>query len=289
MSVADFEKAIHWLRTTGKERVILLGGEPTLHPFFKEFLEICRANHMIVAVLTNMNFDQRIRDMLCAYDRCWLQANVNHPSTYKDGEYARVQDNIKAIIKKKIVGLRYIIGGENDDFHDIIRLAKDIKGQIRFSVANSPLICDGVIRCGQEQLRDIYVKEKIVNFLEACRHAKVHAVFARPVPQCLFSPAEIRAYRKNAIKFKCFVGRDGNYAARINVNPGLSVVACYGVPILGPALTSFGDYQALSDFYKEHFVRLRRTPAMPECSRCESFLNDQCQGGCLSERFYAHG
>lgn len=115
------------------------------------------------------------------------------------------------------VVLRYNIYEKNYDAGPILQLAKEIKSTIRFSVVNSPL-CGKTVAKDIDDAKNIYRKERIVWFIEACCRERMGAFFARPVPKCLFSQQEIRRYRSNAIKFKCYVGRKGNYAARYSAD-----------------------------------------------------------------------
>lgn len=284
ISIDNFNKIITWLKKNNKKKIILLGGEPTQHGEFKEILNICKKNSMDIRILTNMMFDDSVLRLINEYNGCVLQANINHPSTYKDNMYNIVYYNIKKMYKRVGIILRYNIYSGNEDYRPIINLAKETNSHIRFSLINSPLKCEISLKQRQAYLRQMHSKDKISNFIDACDKVGVFAFFARPVPKCIFSKDELRRYKKNGIKFKCYVGRDGDYAARLNVNPDLTIRACYGVPICGPAIDSFKDYKELSQYYKDDFIQLRRIPAVPECISCKEFIADVCQGGCLSEK-----
>jgi len=281
----NFERILKWLRKNKKDKIILLGGEPTGHPDFKGILKIAEGNKMQVAILTNlMCSDEALKAMLDYRGYLVLQANINHPHTYKNYSYNLVYDNIKKIHNgKRIIVLRYNMYKENYDFGNILKLAKEINACIRFSVTNSPIGCEGSPKKNKD-FREMYPKDRIMDFLDTCNREKVSVFFARPVPKCIFNQEEIEKYRKNAIKFKCYIGKGGDYSARSIVNPDLSVLGCYGVPIKGPQLTSFKSIRELSDYYKGHFIRLRKIPLKQECLDCKDFLHDICQGGCLSEK-----
>jgi len=51
--IDEYEKAIKRFLTKGGEKVNLLGGEPTLHPFLKELIEINRNNRLRTTIYTN--------------------------------------------------------------------------------------------------------------------------------------------------------------------------------------------------------------------------------------------
>lgn len=285
ITLDDFEKTIKWLRENNKEKIILLGGEPTQHANFEEILAICSKYQMYIVLLTNMAFGDSIVKAISQYKRCVLQANVNGPATYPKEIYERVCSNVRRLYTNVVaVVLRYNIYKDNSDFTAIVKLAKDINSSIRFSLINSPLNCESGVKQNREHVENVYEKKSIVRFLDTCEKEKVSAFFARPVPKCLFSQEEIQKYKKNGIKYKCYVGRNDDYAARVNIQPDMSVMACYGVPIRGPKVTSFKSYQELSEYYKDSFIKLRKIPAMSKCQTCPEYLNNVCQGGCLSER-----
>ena len=285
ISLDNFEKILKWLRKNKKDKIILLGGEPTLHPDFRDILRISEGNKMRIAILTNMICNGKNIQAMVNYKRYLvIQANINNPATYRGPSYALAYDNIKRLYNAKCnVILRYNMYKDNYDFDNIVRIAKEINARIRFSAINSPVSCQKGAK-KNENFREMYPKDKIIEFLDSCDKERVSAFFARPVPKCIFNQEEIRKYKKNAIKFKCYIGKNGDYAARLVVNPDLSIMGCYGVPIKGPAITSFKSIKDLSDYYKGHYIRLRKIPLTQECVNCPDYLNDICQGGCLSEK-----
>jgi len=287
MTLFDFESLLQWLKKNNKNKIILLGGEPTQHKEFPEILALCERYRFSVALLTNMLFDKTIARCLSTYKyNLIVQANVNHPDTYVDDTYRTVIDNVEYLYDKVVFSLRYNLYHKSYDSSDIIKLAKRTRSIIRFSLTNSPLSCEGKDRKTTVHTHyfDPNNQNVIRSFIEACEKAGVSAYFARPIPKCYFTKKEILRYKKNGIKFKCYIGRNGDYAARLNVNPDLTVLGCFGVPIQGPPITTFKTYHDVSAFYEEHFVRLRSVPAMQECSSCYAYFDGSCQGGCLSER-----
>jgi MoaA/NifB/PqqE/SkfB family radical SAM enzyme len=285
ISLDNFEKIMKWLRKNKRNKIILLGGEPTLHADFKQILKISERNNMGLAILTNLMFNKESLKAIIDYKGYLsIQANINNPDTYKDHSYDLVYDNIKKIhYAKRNIVLRYNLYKDNYDFTNIVKIAKEINACIRFSVTNSSIGCEGRAE-RNKNFKVMYPKDKINDFLGICNKNGVSVFFARPVPKCIFNQQEIEKYKKNAIKFKCYVGRYGDYTARLNVNPDLSVMGCYGVTIKGPALTSFKNIKQVSDYYKGHYVRLRKTPLVQKCIKCPELLNDVCQGGCLTEK-----
>ncbi len=281
----NFEKILKWLRKNKRDRIILLGGEPTVHPDFKYILKIAESNKMNVAILTNLMCNEEAIEAIINYrGYLVLQVNINNPNTYRDHGYDLVYANIKKIHnQKRTIVLRYNLYKENYDSANVVKVAKEINGCIRFSVINNPIGCGGRSE-KNKNFREMYPRDKIMGFLDTCNRQKVSVFFARPIPKCIFNQEEIKRYKKNAIKFKCYVGKGGDYTARLIVNPDLSVMGCYGVPIKGPEITSFKDIKELSEYYKGHYVRLRKTPLTQECINCQDFSNDICQGGCLSEK-----
>ena len=281
----NFERILKWLRKNKRDKIMLLGGEPTAHPDFKQILKISASNRIRVVLLTNlMCNDETISAIVNYRGYLSVQANINNPDTYRGYDYGLVYANLKKIYNgKRVIVLRYNMYKDNYDFANIVKIAKEVNGCIRFSVTNSPIGCEGRSE-KNKNFRAMYPKDKITDFLNTCNREKVSLIFARPMPKCIFNQEEIKKYKKNAIKFKCYVGRDGDYTARLVVNPDLSVMGCYGVSIRGPALTSFKNIREISDYYKGHYIRLRKIPLAQECINCPDFLNDICQGGCLTEK-----
>jgi sulfatase maturation enzyme AslB (radical SAM superfamily) len=60
MSVDTFLKLVLWAKEKGWKDIRFLGGEPTIHPYFTEMLNICYKNKMNVGMSTNNIFSSQI-------------------------------------------------------------------------------------------------------------------------------------------------------------------------------------------------------------------------------------
>lgn len=286
VSVSDFQKVVVWLKKNNKNKLIILGGEPTLHSKFKELMNIAEKNNIIVMMLTNFLFDEDTASFIASKKRLMLQANINHPDTYRSGQYDIVVRNLKYLnIRVPGLVLRYNIFEESQDYSYMVDLAKMHKTPIRFSIINSAIGSAVKASVTKDTIQTVYKKNTMISFLNECKQHGVNAYFARPVPACLFTEAERKELLKNnGLKYKCYIGRNGNYALRVNVNPDLTLLGCYGVPIKAPRLTEFESINSISDFYKSDFKCLRKMAVMEECNCCSYYINDECQGGCMSEK-----
>lgn len=288
MTIEEFEHLMEWMKKNRLKRIIIMGGEPTQHARFSHLLERCMSNNMEVGLLTNMLFDDAVLKAIKKYMfPLYIQANINHPDTYKKGEYEKIKNNFKKLYRS-VSGfiIRYNLHGKNCDSAAVVRLARSIHSPIRFSLTNSPVGCEGRENAVTPSIETLKVRgaQQIRQFLKMCKKHKVAAFFARPVPQCMFSEEERSMYAYNGIKYRCYVGRDGDYASRLNVNPDLTIMGCYGVPVLGPCIVEFNAYDELKTYYRNIFEDLRQTPIADECFLCKSFADQSCQGGCLSEK-----
>ena len=84
MSVDDFKLSLAILKRSKKQQVSVLGGEPTLHPRFTEFINLILQSGLEAKVFTNGIMNEKIRRFLAELpeSKITIIVNINNP---KDG------------------------------------------------------------------------------------------------------------------------------------------------------------------------------------------------------------
>lgn len=98
MTFDNFKKALDFLKRSGCMELRLGGGEPTIHPRLKDFIDLGLSSGFKVLLFTNGLFDEKIGRALYSRKRhinyLW---NINHPSSYVQSDWTRLKNNLKQL------------------------------------------------------------------------------------------------------------------------------------------------------------------------------------------------
>jgi hypothetical protein len=124
MTVSDAAAVIAFLNRSGHPVFRAMGGEPTLHPHFREIVEMAFAAGMHVDVLSNTTWS-------AAYNRFFqrvspqhlsLLLNVDHPTRYTPRMRARIQENLAAVAPGRNVTLSFNVFEKRPRYEYVLAL-----------------------------------------------------------------------------------------------------------------------------------------------------------------------
>jgi radical SAM protein with 4Fe4S-binding SPASM domain len=270
-----------FLERSGKRKVNVLGGEPSLHPQFDVFLEYLMSRGFMVHVFTNGMWPEAMLDALHVLiakrrlnrQRLKFIVNVNE-ERYRAKNENRLQARMFNGLKDfSTLSFNIFETGCDMDFlahlieeHGLIR-------EIRLGLA-SPVNGKGNRFLSVEDYRPI--AEKIHAFSDRCQEHAIDLVFDCGFPLCIFEDDELgKLYKhKTQLKFVCRPIPD--------IDPDLNVFHCY--PLSGYFPQSLDQFRDLRDV-RLYFQRLleRNTPGpgiFEKCAECEHRRRGMCAGGC---------
>lgn len=282
MVVADFDKLLGWLKALRVSDIVLIGGEPTLHPQFEDFLAVIGKYKIRCRVFTNGLSDVKAFRLLCEnryVDEIFFHYDDN---CLKYGKYNGIRffENLKyCVIQGKHVFLRYNISETNFDYKTVLKASKQYKAPIGYSISapsygNRCYIPIDEIKEYVSQLR---------NFVLSAKKEKVKLLLGRPLPLCVFPEKETLFWQKYAgLKATCKPIND------LTFNPDMTTQLCsvlFNTREKKP-LMSKDDLLLTIERLKKTGKKLMETPSKEECTHCKYFP-ELCQGGCLSYKVYA--
>jgi radical SAM protein with 4Fe4S-binding SPASM domain len=107
MGLEVYERALDFLQRSGIDEVRLLGGEPTLHPFFAGLVDAALGRAMRVSVFTGGLIPRKALEHLARIDsaRLTVLVNVLHPASARASELRRQTLVFEALAERVVVGV----------------------------------------------------------------------------------------------------------------------------------------------------------------------------------------
>lgn len=278
----NFTKAIRWIEQERSiiDRIALLGGEPTIHPQFIEFIEYLLPKHLGVLVFTNAMIEDMeiytgiveaaVRNGVRSFPELGFCVNINE-SKYRSDKEEKLQ-NIFFERLGKVSMLSYNIFEEKFDPYFLIDIIKkyNLINSIRLGLA-APL------GNKNKYLRSEYFSKvaiKVMNFIRKATKNNIFVGFDCGFTRCMFTEEELKEIKKlktTSIEFDC--------GPSIDIYPNLEVSSCYPMSIiLKEKMENYKSLSHLFSYWKDKLDSYRTI--YNKCITCNHFLNLECGGGC---------
>lgn len=286
MSLSDYEYLVDFILKNPKDRLGIIGGEPTLHPKFIDIIKIAeeksKNKNKIVTIFTNgIELEQFLPYI--HEDVTQILLNYNDPSSMTKIQYSKLQSTLDAInelgrFKNETVtiGCNIHLNCQNYDYLWEIVDKYNIK-KIRCSVV-SP---GGIYKLWKTKKEEYYNLLKPI-FLKVCMEANLHqctlSMDCGHIPLCYFSEEEKEIINNNCIFNNCY----DVCPSIIDFTTDLKVTACFGAyyPV---EYSKFTNTQSISFYLTNNYnKKLAKLNNEGKCSTCSSHKEGKCQGGCLS-------
>jgi radical SAM protein with 4Fe4S-binding SPASM domain len=275
--VADFFEG------SGEKNLSLLGGEPTLHPHFVDFVSYLLERRFRINVFTNgilspAKLAEASSHLLNApVEALSFVCNMNHPSISKPEETARIEEFLSTFsrytspgynIHKPHFDIGFLfdaIGRFGLKRHVRLGLAHPIPGEVNTCVMPNEM--PAMIAC-------------LLGFLPTFHSLRVTPGFDCGFPLCLFTNEQIgMLYKANTqrLVFGC--------GPALDIGPDLSVWPCF--PLSNFHKKSLFDFNTLRDMNAYYLdmhkkVRIEAGGIFEQCDVCRFRDGQLCSGGCLA-------
>lgn len=287
ISLDRFKSICNWvLKDKPKEaigHIGLIGGEPTLHPQFKEILsitdEIFRENNCSGVLFTNAVYLEEFLPYLP--ERLHLLINVNTPSAMTKEQWNKMNSTLDEIYdlgwfkNRATIGCNICMEIDNYDFiWDIVK--KYHLRTVRVSVT-------APTKEEYKRNKDMYYQALIPKFLDFVKKAKEYKVMlskdCNQIPDCYYeNPQDLKLINevceKTIKKPHCY--------PTIDITPDFTASACFGAYQVVDCnlFKKFTDleYYLLNKIVMPKFIN-NCTGKCKDCKEHELFM---CQGGCLA-------
>lgn len=294
ITLAQLNDMLRWINQSHycDNRIGLIGGEPTLHPYFLEILSVinnfCTKNKFGSILFTNGIY---IGDYLDDIPKKMiLLVNVNTPSAMTPDQWQKLNENLD-----KMYSLGWMPKKNHKESFHKVTLGCNLCPQIddysffwyfvkRYQV--------GVIRMSvtaptkPEHLADKegYYKLMYPKFIEFLQTAKKHHVKinydCNQIPQCYLSKEENEL--RNELSFNDNEKKSRICSPVIDITPDFKASSCFGTY----KIVDCKDFSDLDELHR-YFFYTQNVPktlvnTQGRCATCPRHERIQCQGGCLA-------
>jgi cyclic pyranopterin phosphate synthase len=269
--------------SSNEKHLALLGGEPTLHPDFIDFVLYLHQRKFHVNVFTSGIMSQKQLEAAKTYllkipeESLSFVCNYNHPNSSSDSETQQINRFIKTFSKH--ISLSFNLYQKEFDFTFLVDAINKygLKKHIRLGLAQ-PIP-------GQKNeclaLEDLYgMAERLRTQFEILEENRIALGFDCGMPLCIFSNEDIgRLFKlnKGKVLFSC--------GPAIDIGPDMQVWSCF--PLSNYEKKSLYDFDNVEEV-KKHFsgqnnhLREKRKGIFAACETCDYLKEGLCKGGCLA-------
>jgi len=285
-SIDNFIKVVDWLHADNIYRVGFLGGEPTTHPNFIDFLSYTLSKRLNTLIFTNgMIEDDSIYDKVLdtalkygvrsSSDLGFL-VNVNERKFRSKKEIFFQERFFKSF--GRVSSLSFNIFEETFDPMFLIGIIQqyNMKRVVRLGIA-APLGNSNMY------LNTKFYKtaaKKIIEFGKEATKKDIAIGFDCGFVRCMFSDDDMEQI--NNIKTENIVFDCGPI---VDIYPNLEVTNCYPLSRKERFRMEDYTYSEIQKKFREAVISMDNI--FEECDSCNFYISKECDGGCKAHKAYA--
>ena len=278
ISLENFERYLEFHVRSAVPQLKLLGGEPTLHPEFLEFLRRAHERGLDTLVFSNGLWPRKVQDGLRSISlpewKVRFLFNVNEPHLQPPAQLAHAKESMKIAgaqggcgfnIYREDFDLQFI-----PDLIDAARMSRDL----RLGLA-SPIV--GTENSFVEAAYFKVIGMRLVDELRKLEQRNVLGSFDCGFPLCMFPEESLGSLTLNSRGFQSVCGYP------IDVGPDLTAWPCF--PLSNFENVRLLDFQNAAELHAHYTKRLagfRQLGTTEECLTCKFIKREQCCGGCVA-------
>ncbi|MDO5297346.1 MAG: radical SAM protein [bacterium] len=286
ISLEQFRAILRFILLDGSERHLgLIGGEPTVHPLFGQFLQILQDDERVEALTVYTNgiaLEKYIEPLLSSKMR--LLINCNNPADIGETSFARLSRNVKTLAAggaHLTLGINvYRQGFEASYLLPLLELFQ--APHLRFSLSIPPHATD--LKDPLQRFRALK-STMLALFAQLREHHIVPHFDCNFFPPCLFTAEEAAQFdgwgaQNPLLTLK---SRATGCAPVIDIMPDGTAVRCFGLS--ESTKVNIRDFATISDL-RHYYLRTVDAYALncyydTSCADCYKYKTAKCSAGCL--------
>ncbi len=276
MTRQDLRKVMDMLKRSGDTTLRLLGGEPTLHPEFREIVEEAIGEGFRVVIFTNGFMKPEIADFLGALPdkQARMLCNVSPQANDTQKQLDTLFYTLQRLGEKVTLGVT--LSTLDMDYGFLIEYIDRLKIQRRVRLG----IAQPIVGRDNEYLDPEDYREAgrfIVKMAHDLYSRDIIMGFDCGLTLCMFDDEEMGSLFRISEGFKMLC------SPIIDIGLQMDVWHCF--PLSEVLVTDFSAYDKRNDMVSRYnkLTRPYRTlGCKPECTTCKYLKTRQCTGGCLA-------
>lgn len=292
-NIMDFEKAkiaVSELKRRNVKRIILIGGEPTIYPYFIELIQYIKESGIYVSVATN---GRKFKDV--SFAKQVLDAGIDHIDislkAFTESEYKKntgtygLSEMICGYKNLKSLGFAptisyVIVNDDHNSFNDLISfLLKENMSHVSLQFVKPVLKLDHI-----EHIMDLKSMGNFVEYIySAMSRSNINYSIEISFPLCLIKKEILSSLiREDRIFNCCHVPRGSG----INIDENFKIIPCnhFAEFPFSDEPIDFSNPKFLDSLYESSIVKSFRQKARcypsVKCKSCD--LWNICGGGCFT-------
>lgn len=277
MDEETYDKALDYLLRSGIKQARLLGGEPTLHPKFPEFIKKALDRGLGISLFTNGLMTDQVSDFLANIPdgKLSILLNTIHPSEKDSKGINRQKMVMKKLGSVIIPGINIYSAKQELDYLLNYVSNFNLKKEIRLGLSHSVLSRNNISLHPKEYQRIGY---KIVKLKQDAKNEGISLGFDCGFVPCMF-PVEYYDLLSEELK------KAGTCCHPvIDLITDGSFISCY--PLNNFLKVKMNDQlhaKELIKRFEEALVTYSEAGIYTYCTTCPMFKK-RCNGGCMSFR-----
>lgn len=274
ISMKDLGKVLSFLKKSKTRDISFLGGEPTLHPRFRDMVRLAIDEGFSLKVFSNGLMKKETAQFISDLkENVKVIVNLNHPQNQDSMQLDHAYMTLSILGEKAALSCN--IYRSDMDIHYLIDRILEFKLDKRIRVGMAvPILGENNSFLPRDHYRS--VGRQLADFSNDCAEHDISLGLDCGFTLCMFTPEEIGRMKMNNVEINIFC------SPIIDIGPDLNVWSCF--PLSGLAnvhLEDFEDIQQLVGFYEKKFNAYKHVGSIPECIGCPQIRRQQCFGGCI--------
>lgn len=291
ITMKNFLQALSFITKDEKSDVGLIGGEPTLHPGFREIMEILILNPRVygITLFTNgllMNhFISQIR-----HPKVRVLINCNSPSIIGERAFTNIQKALDTFTSRDFESGKIRLGinlyDNNMDYSFIV----DLLRRYNLHCVRISLTVPDFSTCGEMNVLDYFRnrKEFLLSFFHRLDSIKVLPILdCNNPPHCIWTADEKRWLETFVAKYPDYDSNLSNCCSRcypsVDILPNLQAVRCFGMSdFVKVPITQFNSIADIYNYFQNEIdSNAYKLSACEECKDCYERKVRRCMAGCI--------
>ncbi len=294
ITLEDFQKALNFAVHDRKDaRIGIIGGEPTLHPDFREIMKTMFFDDRVtkITVFTNgLEIDRHISELL--HPKVGMLVNLNPPERIGEDKFSRIIENLDKLIRGYHMWHRVTLGinmsGANFPYRYVLETLE------RYGMNH---VRTSIVVPNREEMRQMdpleyfkSMKPYVFEFFAELKKRNIMPTYdCNYMPPCILSDEELKWLKsfwdleKKAGRY-CNIADYSKCGPVLDILPSLKAVRCFGLSYKEQVpIDSFKNIGELKDyFYNVYDAYAFKVHVSNQCRRCPAALKMRCMGGCIA-------